>query len=94
MFMDNLIARVVVWTAQRRIGPGERVLGGLFGIACGLLVVAVAIELTPIRRADANEPAWLSESAVLPYFRSASEAVESALSFTSPTAIGTRRRDR
>jgi hypothetical protein len=85
MFMGNLSARVAVWTANRRIGPGERIPGGLLGIACGLILVAAAIDLTPIRRAQESEPAWLGGSALLPYFRSLSEALERTLSFT-PTS--------
>lgn len=94
MFMDNLIGRVAVWTARRRIGPGERVLGGLFGMACALVLAALAIEHTPLRREMADEPAWVRASGLLPYFRSASEAAESALSFAWPYATGQRRRVR
>jgi len=93
MFMDNLIDRVAVWTVQRRVTLGERVLGALFGMACGLLLVAAAVEHTPIRRAAADDPAWVRESALLPYFRGASEAVESALSLAwRPFATGVRQR--
>jgi uncharacterized membrane protein required for colicin V production len=92
MFMDNLMDRVAVWTAQRRIAPGERVLGGLFGMACGLMLVAVAIEHTPVRRAMADEPDWARTSVLLPYFRGASEAVENGLSLVPRLAAGTRRR--
>jgi uncharacterized membrane protein required for colicin V production len=93
MFMDNLIDRVKVWTAERRIALGERVLGALLGMACGLVVAAAAIELAPIRRATADEPAWVHTSVLLPYFRGASEAVESALSLAwRPSATGTRQR--
>ena len=91
MFMDNLIVRVAVWTAGRRIEIGERVLGGLCGIACGLVLAGIAIEHSPIRRAMADEPAWVDKSALLPYFRSASEVVESALAFAWQSAAGTRR---
>jgi uncharacterized membrane protein required for colicin V production len=94
MFMDNLMDRVAVWTAQRRIGLGERALGGLFGIACGLILAAVVVEHTPMRRAMADEPAWLRASVVLPYFRSVSEAVEGALSQVPRLAAGTWRRER
>lgn len=92
MFMDNLRDRVAVWTAGRRIGLAERVLGGLFGAACGLLLVAAAIEHTPIRRATADEPAWVRESVLLPWLRGASEAAESALSLALRSATGPRRR--
>jgi hypothetical protein len=92
MFMDNLAARVVVWTAGRRVAPGERVLGALFGIACGLILVAVAIEHTPLRRASVDEPAWVRASVLLPWFRSASDAVESATALASRSAAGTQRR--
>ena len=91
MFMDNLISRVAVWTAGRRVGLGERALGGLFGIACALLVAGIAIEHSPIRRPTADEPAWASGSALLPYFRSASETVENALASAWPYALGMRR---
>ena len=33
MFMDNLTARVAVWTSGRRTALGERALGALFGAA-------------------------------------------------------------
>jgi uncharacterized membrane protein required for colicin V production len=94
MFMDNLVDRVAVWTAQRRTVPGERLLGSLVGTACGLLLVAVAIEHAPIRRATADEPAWVRASVLLPWVRGASEAVESALSLAWSSATSTRRRDR
>jgi hypothetical protein len=94
MFMDNLVGRVAVWTARRRVEVGERVLGGLCGIACGLVLAGIAIEHSPIRRATADEPAWARESLLLPYFRSASEAVENAVALAWPLATGTRRRDR
>jgi hypothetical protein len=94
MFMDNLIARVAAWTAGRRTGLGERLLGGLCGIACGLVLVGIAVEHTPIRRAAADEPVWASGSALLPYLRSASEAVENAVAMAWPPTAGTRRRDR
>jgi hypothetical protein len=94
MFMENLTDRVAVWTAQRRIALGERVLGGLFGIACGLVLAAAAIEHTPIRRSMSDESAWLRASVLLPYFRSASEAVEGALSQVPRLAAGTWRRER
>jgi hypothetical protein len=91
MFMDNLTSRVAVWTAGRRIGLGERVLGGLFGMVCALVLAAIAIEHTPIRRQTADEPAWVRASVLLPYFRGASDAVASALSFAWPYATGRRR---
>jgi hypothetical protein len=94
MFMDNLTVRVTAWTAGRPVAPGERVLGGLFGLACGLVLVAVAIEHSPIRRAALDEPAWARASVLLPWFRSASEATESALSLVPHLAAGTRPRER
>jgi len=92
MFMDNLSDRAAVWTAGRRVALGERVLGGLLGIACGLVLAAIAIEHAPIRRATADEPAWARTSVLLPHFRGASEAVESALSSAWSTATATRQR--
>jgi hypothetical protein len=94
MFVDNLVDRVAVWTAGRRIVPGERLLGGLLGMACGLLLAAVAVEHAPIRRATADEPAWVSASILLPWLRSASEAVESAMALASRSAAGTQGRQR
>lgn len=94
MFMDNLIDRVAAWTVGRRVVPGERVLGALLGVTAGLLLAAVAVEHTPIRRATADEPAWVSASVLLPSVRSASEAVESAMTLASRSAAGTQRRQR
>jgi uncharacterized membrane protein required for colicin V production len=94
MFMDNLAARVAFWTAGRRVAPGGRMLGGLFGVACGLILVAVAIEHTPLRRATADEPAWARTSVLLPWLSGASEAAESALSLVPRLAAGARRRER
>ncbi len=92
MFVDNLKDRVAVWTAGRRAGLTERVLGGFFGAACGVVLAAAAIEHAPIRRATAGEPAWVRESVLLPWLRGASEAAESALSLALRAAPGPRRR--
>jgi hypothetical protein len=78
MFMGNLRERMRVWTGSRRIGLAERVVGALFGIACGLVLVAIAY--LPMLRVPGGEPAWARGSVVLPYFRSAAKTVESALS--------------
>jgi hypothetical protein len=94
MFMDNLVERVAVWTAGRRIALGERVLGGLLGIACGLALVAAAIEHTAIRRAAADEPAWVRASVLLPYIRSASDALEEGLTLALRSAGGMQWRKR
>ena len=94
MFMDNLIDRVAVWTAGRRTALGERALGGLFGAACGVVLVAAAIEHAPIRRGTADEPAWVRASVLLPYVRGASEAVESALSWRGRLEPRRGRRER
>jgi hypothetical protein len=91
MFMDNLVARVAVWTSGRRVGVGERTLGALLGGTCGLILVAAIIEHSPIRRTAADEPAWARASVLLPYFRGASEVVESVLSSAWPYATGARR---
>jgi hypothetical protein len=77
MFMGNFRERMTVWTRGRRIRLTERVIGAFFGIACGLLLVGVAY--LPMPRAPGGEPAWARGSLLLPYFRSAAEAVESAL---------------
>jgi hypothetical protein len=69
------------------------VLGGLFGMACGLVLAAAAIEHAPIRRGTADEPAWVRVSVLMPWFRGASDAVESALSLAwRPSASGMRQR--
>ena len=81
MFMSNLRERVAVWTRSRRIGFVGRLLGAVFGIACGLLLVAVPFGLYEITRPESeNDPPWIRESLSRPYFRSAAEAAGSALS--------------
>jgi uncharacterized membrane protein required for colicin V production len=78
MFMRNLRERMTVWTGSRRIGLTERVVGGLFGIACGLTLVAIVY--LPMPSVVGGEPAWARESVLLGYFSSAAGAVDSALS--------------
>jgi len=95
MFMSNLRQRVIVWIGDRRIGSMERVFGGLFGIACGLVLVAIPYVLYESLRPDRDsDPPWLRESLLLPYFRSAGEAVKSALSSYSSTPTGQPQRGR
>jgi uncharacterized membrane protein required for colicin V production len=85
VFMSNLRDRVTVWTRGRRIGSAERLLGALFGIACGLLLVAVPFGLYEVMRSGPeNDPPWFRESLSRPYFRSAAEAAGNALSLVAP----------
>jgi uncharacterized membrane protein required for colicin V production len=91
MFMDNLIARVAVWTSSRRSGAGERALGGLFGLAVGLALSAIAIGHSPLRREGADEPAWVRGSLLLPYFRGAFKTAERVAEMTWPHVAATRR---
>jgi hypothetical protein len=81
MFMANLGERVAVWTAGRRIGLPERVLGGLAGAAFGILLVAIPYLVYEETRPERDgEPAWARESVLLPYARTAHDAAKSALS--------------
>ena len=85
MFMRNLRERIRVWTDGRRIGLSERVLGGLVGIACGLLLVAVPYGLyDSLRQSPGENPAWERESFTMPYLKSATAAVRSALATYFP----------
>lgn len=85
MFMSNLRERVAVWTGRRRVGSAERLFGGLFGIACGLLLVALPFGLYQAARPDPrDDPAWMRESVSLPYFRSATDTVRKAASSPWP----------
>jgi uncharacterized membrane protein required for colicin V production len=84
MFMSNLRARVAVWTRSRRIGSAGRLLGALFGIACGLLLVAVPFGLYEVMRPEPeSDPPWVRESLSRPYFRSAAQAAGNALSLVA-----------
>jgi uncharacterized membrane protein required for colicin V production len=85
MFMSNLRARVAVWTRSRRIGFVGRLLGALFGIACGLLLVSVPFGLYEVMRQESeSDPPWIRESLSRPYFRSAAEAAGNALALVAP----------
>lgn len=95
MFMSNLRERVMGWTAGRRIGPAGRVFGGLFGILCGVVLVAIPCLLyDSIRPERSDDPGWASESLVLPYLRGASEAVQGAVSSFLASASRWPRRQR
>jgi uncharacterized membrane protein required for colicin V production len=81
MFMSNLRDRVIVWTRGRRTGFVARLLGAVFGIACGLLLVAVPFGLYEVMQPESeNDPPWVRESLSRPYFRRAAEAAGSAFS--------------
>lgn len=95
MFMGNLRERVVVWIGDRRIGSAERAFGGLLGIACGVVLVAIPymlyVSMWPARD---EGPRWLRESVSLPYVRGAGEAVRSALAPYLPPPVGQPRQRR
>jgi uncharacterized membrane protein required for colicin V production len=81
MFMSNLRERVIVWTGDRRTGSAGRFFGGLLGVLCGLLLVAIPFLLYDATRSDrSDDPPWMRESVALPYFRSAAEAASGAVS--------------
>jgi len=93
MFMSNLRERVVVWIGPRRVGSMERVFGGLFGIACGLLLVVGLVVLPhmlyeSMRPDRNNDPPWIRESLSLPYVKRAGDAMKSALMSFVPAANG------
>ena len=95
MFMDNLIARVAVWTAAaprcaRRARAWRTFRDGVRPCSGGGRHRAYADTTRDARRAGLG-----ARVVLLPYFRSASEAVESALSLAcARLAAGTRRRER
>lgn len=80
MFMGNLRERVAVWTSHGRVGAAERFFGGVFGMAFGLVLIAAPYTLYESLRPDPGlDPPWARDSLSLPYFRSAAEAVMTAL---------------
>lgn len=92
MFMRNLRARMAVWTGGRRTSLRTRLLGGIVGTACGLLLVAIPYELyQTLGPGQGGAPAWTRGSMALPYFRDASEAVRRALSTFLASASGVLR---
>jgi uncharacterized membrane protein required for colicin V production len=89
MFMGNLRERVAVWTSHGRVGAAERLFGGVFGMAFGLLLISAPYTLYESLRPEPSlDPPWARDSFSLPYFRSAAEAAKSALSSFLPPASG------
>jgi uncharacterized membrane protein required for colicin V production len=81
MFMRNLRERVAVWAGQRRTGLMGRLLGGLLGAACGLVLVALLYGVHDVLRPEIEGDApWVEGSLTLPYLRGASAAVRGAVS--------------
>jgi hypothetical protein len=86
MFMGNLRERVAVWTGSRRTGLPARVLGALFGLAAGVVLVAIPFGVyTSLRPEAGSDPAWAQESVSVAYLRGAAEAVRSVLSEYVPS---------
>jgi membrane protein required for colicin V production len=80
-FMRNLKERMRVWTGGRRVGVMERIYGGIFGVACGLLLAATPYALYASLQPDPRQhPAWARQSIVVQYLGSASAAVKNAVS--------------
>jgi Colicin V production protein len=95
MFMGNFGERVKVWTGGRRIGPVQRTFGGLLGILCGVVLTAISYLLYEGMRPDpGDDPPWLGESRLLPYFKDAAGAAKKAASPFLPSAGGQQRRQR
>ena len=89
MFMGNLKERIAVWTSHARVGATERLLGCVFGMAFGLVLIAAPFTLYELLRPDpGSDPPWARDSLSLPYFRSAAEAAKSALFSFLPPASG------
>jgi uncharacterized membrane protein required for colicin V production len=92
MFMRNLKERMRFWTASRGVGVMERIYGGIFGVACGLLLAAIPYALYASLQPDSRKhPDWVHQSIVMQYLSGASEAVKSAVSAYLPQAGRPRR---
>jgi hypothetical protein len=95
MFMRNLRERMGVWRGGRRAGLIERAIGGLFGIACGVMLVGFPYGVyDSMRPASGNGPAWALDSVALPYFAIAASTVRDTVSFTLRTVAGNSKRQR
>ncbi|HEY1244155.1 MAG TPA: CvpA family protein [Hyphomicrobiaceae bacterium] len=93
-FMRNLKERMKIWTGSRRIGIMERICGGIFGVACGLLLAATPYALYASLQPDPGQhPAWARQSIVVQYLSNASEAVKNAVSTYLPQAAKPPRRE-
>jgi hypothetical protein len=95
MFMGNLRERTAVWTANRRVGLLERIYGTAFGIACGLLLVALPFASFEAIWPDASPArSWSRDSVLLPHVTTAAAAARSALVPTLSPTHGKPRRER
>ena len=76
--------RVLERIGDNFIGPVERALGGLFGVAGGLwlvgnLVVAPYMMLEAFQPERNRHPAWVRDAVSLPYIKKAGEGMRDAL---------------
>jgi uncharacterized membrane protein required for colicin V production len=80
LIMRSLRRRVVNSLARRRIGLIDRGLGGAFGIACGLfliawLVVVPYMQYRIFHPDTRTHPVWLREARSLPYIEAAASSM-------------------
>jgi uncharacterized membrane protein required for colicin V production len=76
LVMRSVRRRVLNWVEGRPIGMIDRGLGGVFGMACGLvlivwLVVVPYMQYRLIRPDTGMHPAWLRNAKSLPYIEAA-----------------------
>jgi len=70
-----------------RVGMIDRILGFLFGVVRGFLIVVIAYLFFDFLVEQETQPEWILQSQSLPYIKSTGKTIESVLLEVMPTSL-------
>jgi len=87
LIVHFLTAQISDRILDSRVGMVDRILGFLFGMVRGFLIVVIAYLFFDFLVEQETQPKWIVESQSLPYIKSTGKSIESILLEVMPSSL-------